>query len=110
MKDKQHWSTPRGCHPDCPACKTCDECEVYARYAEKFGDLSCCYDAKDVTRVIDRRIEMLLDVVREARNWSAAKNEEEHWTYRRALREALTELDNTAPRNIPDAERAADNA
>lgn len=39
--------------------KECQECEVYAQHAEKFGDLSCCYDAQDVTRVIDRKFEEL---------------------------------------------------
>lgn len=35
------------------------ELEVYARFAEKFGDLSCCYDADDVTAVIQRAFDEL---------------------------------------------------
>lgn len=35
------------------------ELEVYTRFAEKFGDLSCCYDAEDVTAVISRFVEEL---------------------------------------------------
>lgn len=31
----EHWSTPRGCNPDCPACKRCDSCaDLEARLAE----------------------------------------------------------------------------
>lgn len=37
------------------------ELAVYERFAEKFGDLSCCYDAEDVTAVIDRKFEELQD-------------------------------------------------
>jgi len=35
------------------------ELEVYAKFAEKFGDLSCCYDADDVTAVIQRAFDSL---------------------------------------------------
>ena len=35
MSDSEHWSTPRGCHPDCPACNECDTCsELRAENAE----------------------------------------------------------------------------
>lgn len=33
--------------------------EAYARYAERFGDLSCCYDVDDVTRVISNHVDAL---------------------------------------------------
>ena len=36
------------------------EVEVYARYAGEFGDPpQCCYDAEDVTAIIDRHVDKL---------------------------------------------------
>lgn len=38
------------------------ELERYAIFAEKFGDLSCCYDAEDVIAVIQRAFDALKEI------------------------------------------------